>query len=197
VNYSEAELLQQALTGDDDAFTLLVEMYQTPVYNMCYRMLSNEMAAEDAAQETFWRAYKALDRYDTSRKFGTWILSIAAHYCIDQQRRKRPVNFSIDEFEEEIFASHEDGPEKSLANQQEDNQLHQVINGLKPKDQAAIILFYWHELSIDEISEMLSMTPSAVKSRLHRARKQIAEKWQSSNLELLPTGRDQNESPVF
>ena len=68
-NLSEVTLLEKARRGDDVAFTALVEVYQKPVYNLCYRMLSNAGDAEDAAQETFIRAYKAIRRYDPQRKF--------------------------------------------------------------------------------------------------------------------------------
>ena len=85
----ESTWIIQAQQGNSQAFGFLVEKYQRPVYNLCYRMLSNAEDAEDAAQESFFRAYKALKRYDRSRAFSTWLLSIAAHYCIDQIRRRR------------------------------------------------------------------------------------------------------------
>jgi RNA polymerase sigma-70 factor (ECF subfamily) len=89
VQDTEPGWLDKALNGDAQAFTDLVEAYQKPVYNLCYRMLGNSQDAEDAAQETFLRAYKSMRRYDRSRPFSTWLLSIAAHYCIDQIRRRR------------------------------------------------------------------------------------------------------------
>ena len=71
---AETECLKLAQKGNQEAFTQLVETYQNPVYNLCYRMLGNSQVAEDAAQETFWRAYKNLDRYDDERPFPTWLL---------------------------------------------------------------------------------------------------------------------------
>ena len=91
----------QAQQGSDEAFTQLVETYQTHVYNLCYRMLGEAEAAEDAAQETFLRAYQHLHRYDRKRPFGTWLLSIAAHYCIDRLRRRKFSMTSIDQDEDE------------------------------------------------------------------------------------------------
>jgi RNA polymerase sigma-70 factor (ECF subfamily) len=87
----------QAQQGSDEAFTYLVETYQKPVYNLCYRMLGEPEAAEDAAQETFLRVFQHLNRYDQKRPFATWLLSIAAHYCIDRLRRRKFAMFSIDE----------------------------------------------------------------------------------------------------
>ena len=91
----------QAQHGSDEAFTKLVEAYQTHVYNLCYRMLGDAESAEDAAQETFLRAYQHLHRYDSKRPFATWLLSIAAHYCIDRLRRRKFSMVSMDAEEDE------------------------------------------------------------------------------------------------
>src|SRR4030067_1086389 len=88
VHDNERGWLIQAQKGDAEAFTRLVEAYQRAVFDLCYRMLGNAEDAEDAAQETFLRAYKFMRRYDLNRPFSTWILSIAAHYCIDQARHR-------------------------------------------------------------------------------------------------------------
>ncbi len=113
----EADLVRRAQDGDDEAFAGLVDLYQRPVYNLCYRMLGgSEQAAEDAAQETFWRAYQAIRRYDPQRSFATWILSIAAHYCIDQQRKRRLPLADLDEVLEETAPDpHIPNPEHTVA----------------------------------------------------------------------------------
>ena len=85
----EGEWVRRALGGDDDAFARLVETYQVPVFNLCYRMLGDSDQAEDAAQEAFLRAYRNLAAYDLRRPFRTWVLSIAAHHAIDQIRRRK------------------------------------------------------------------------------------------------------------
>jgi len=171
----DREWIDKACKGDDEAFTKLVETYQNPVYNMCFRMLGEAGAAEDAAQETFWRAYQNLKKYDPQRSFITWILSIAAHYCIDQQRKRRIPLFELDEFPDfDLGDASLPTPEKQLSLSEEDAALHSLINTLQPIDRAAVIMKYWHECSEEEISEMLELSVSAVKSRLHRARKQLA-----------------------
>jgi RNA polymerase sigma factor, sigma-70 family len=197
VNDSEQEWLEQALHGDDDAFARLVETYQTPVYNLCYRMLGEATAAEDAAQETFWRAYQNLKRYDQSRSFITWLLSIAAHHCIDQQRKRRLPIFELDEFPEmDVMDVSIPNPEKVVSNNQEEDALHQLINQLNPQDRATVILKYWYDCSEEEISQMLSLTVSAVKSRLHRSRRQLAEML-SANPTLVVNERRTHESPAL
>ena len=119
---NELACIKQALDGSDDAFTQLVETYQKPVYNLCYRMLGNADAAEDASQETFFKAYKNLHRYDMKRSFPTWLLSIAAHYCIDQLRRRKYTAFSMDDEEHAELPDIEAiNPEKEAVRRQPDH----------------------------------------------------------------------------
>jgi RNA polymerase sigma-70 factor, ECF subfamily len=180
VSNIEVEWLQQALEGDDNAFALIVEAYQRPVYNLCYRMLGDPTEAEDAAQETFWRAYQNLKRYDSKRSFATWLLSIAAHYCIDQQRKRRIPFLSIELLPEEDAPDNAPSPEKVVSQLEESSQMKRLLNNLGPQDRAAVILRYWYEFSEEEIANSLSLTVSAVKSRLHRARKSLAQDWQET-----------------
>ncbi|NMB88468.1 MAG: sigma-70 family RNA polymerase sigma factor [Chloroflexi bacterium] len=194
---TEIEWLQQARQGNDEAFALLVETYQTPVFNLCYRMLGDPQEAEDAAQESFWRAYQAIQRYDPQRSFITWLLSIAAHYCIDQQRRRKLPSFSIDEFTDDFIPDNSPDPEFAVSQNEEQRLLHQLLADLGPQDRAAIVLRYWYDFSEDEISKALSMSVSAVKSRLHRARHNLAQRWPTSQQVITSKERKRHESPAF
>jgi len=177
---AENTWLEQALQGNMDAFSQLVETYQRPVFNLCYRMLGDGMEAEDAAQETFWRAYQGMKKYDPSRSFVTWLLSIAAHYCIDQQRKRKLPMVDIDILPDEDMPDPSENPEKVISKQMENRALHRLLDQLQPQDRAAVILRYWYEMSEQEISNTLQLSTSAVKSRLFRARKQLADVYQSS-----------------
>ena len=175
MNEEKAWVLQ-AQQGDDEAFTRLVETYQTPVFNLCYRMLGEPELAEDAAQETFLRAYQHLPRYDQKRPFATWLLSIAAHYCIDRLRRRKFSMFSMDAEDEEgnsVELPDVDfpNPEHEAITGQTQERVHEMLKDLDTTDRAAIIMRYWYDYSEKEIAESLNLTVSAVKSRLHRARK--------------------------
>lgn len=193
------EWITQAQRGNSEAFSKLVEACQTPVFNLCYRMLNDPYEAEDAAQETFLRAYNNLRRYDNSRPFLTWLLSIAAHYCIDQIRKRRMNILSLDEA---VYLDPPDtalGPEPSLSMGEEQKRVRLLLDKLSPQDRAAVIMLYWYDLSYDEIAEALSMTVSAVKSRLHRARQVMAQSW-SDQENPVKTERRQNDpaqSPAF
>lgn len=175
---NEAEWLGAAQNGSEESFTNLIEKYQTPVFNLCYRMLGNAEDAEDAAQETFWRAFQAIKRYDASRSFITWLLSIAAHYCIDQQRRRRLPTIDLDVLPEEDVPDANPNPEYAVGRIEETQNMERILSKLNPQDRAAIVLRYWYDFSEEEISQTLSISVSAVKSRLFRARRQLAEVWQ-------------------
>jgi RNA polymerase sigma-70 factor (ECF subfamily) len=192
----DAEWLQKARNGDDDAFTCLVEKYQTPVYHLCFRMLGTPQEAEDAAQETFWRAYQAIRRYDPQRSFITWLLSIAAHYCIDQQRRRRLPLLEIDALPELDAPDPAPNPEYVASRNEQDQLLHQLLVNLNPLDRGVVVLRYWYDLSEEEIAQMLSLTVSAVKSRLHRTRRLLAEQWLALHPQGAQEGRRQYESPT-
>ena len=173
----------QAQNGSAEAFTYLVETYQTPVYNLCYRMLGHAESAEDAAQETFLRAYQHIRRYDPNRPFVTWLLSIAAHYCIDDIRRKKLPSFSIDQDEENTFAIPDAGaahPEMAAIQGEHRERIQALLGHLETTDRAAIVMRCWYDFSEVEIAESLNITVSAVKSRLHRARKKLGNIWKES-----------------
>ncbi len=198
----ELAWVAQAQQGSDEAFTRLVESHQTHVYNLCYRMLGEPEAAEDAAQETFLRAYQNLHRYDSSRSFVTWLLSIAAHYCIDRLRRKRLSVFSMDEEREdgtvfEIADPASPDPEVESTKREERDRLHRLLGDLDETDRAAVIMRYWYDYSEIEIAESLQLTVSAVKSRLHRSRRVLAGMWQEEETLPAQTERRRHESPAF
>jgi RNA polymerase sigma-70 factor (ECF subfamily) len=180
VQNSETEWVRKAIKGDAQAFTQLVELYQRPVYNLCYRMLGNAQDAEDAAQETFLRAYQNMRRYDNNRPFSTWLLSIAAHYCIYQTRKRRYPLVSVEELVEPELPEPSPGVETVVSRKEEQQRVRAILETLDPMDRAAVIFYYWYDFSYDEICQSLSLTLSAVKSRLHRARRAMAEEWSRS-----------------
>ena len=199
----EQTWVSQAQQGDDEAFTRLVETYQTPVFNLCYRMLGEPELAEDAAQETFLRAYQHMHRYDEKRPFATWLLSIAAHYCIDKLRRRKFSMFSMDAEDEEgnsfeLPDVNAPNPEGESIKGQTQARVHAMLDGLDATDRAAIIMRYWYDYSEKEIADSLRLTVSAVKSRLHRARKELAGSGQEEEDDLLAEmERRHHESPAF
>ena len=163
-----------AQRGDQTAFMSIVDAYQRPIYNLCYRMLGDTVQAEDAAQETFLRAYTKLKTYNHDLKFSSWLFSIASHYCIDQLRRRRYQLVSWDDLPPWRWSpTTELEPEDMVLESENHAVLHALLNGLPPDYRAAVILCYWHDMSYDEIAQTLNTSVSAIKSRLFRARQMM------------------------
>jgi RNA polymerase sigma-70 factor (ECF subfamily) len=193
----ESQWLIQAQKGDPQAFSHLVETYQKPVYNLCYRMLNNAEDAEDAAQEAFLRAYKSMKRYDNNRPFSTWLLSIAAHYCIDQIRKRRMAIVSIEDLPVPEVPDPSPGLELTVSRYEEQRRIRSLLDALDSIDRAAVIMYYWYDFSYEEICQALSLTMSAVKSRLHRARGAMAQTWMEQQPQTLTVERIGHESPAI
>lgn len=174
----EQELVwvRQACRGNQVAFSRLVEAYQKPVYNLAYRMLGNAAEADDAAQETFIRMYTRLDTYDSQRKFSSWLLAIASHYCIDVLRRRHMNLASLDDlppmFEPAMPAGKQ--PERVVVDDQGADTIQRLLDTLDPSYRIPIILRYWYDMSYQEIAETMGVTESTIKTRLHRARNMLA-----------------------
>ncbi len=189
--------LEQSLHGNPDGFMHLIEVYQRSVFNMCYRMLGNREDAEDAAQETFLRAYQNLKKYDQDRSFITWLLSIAAHFCIDQLRKKRAKIVSMEDILLGEIPDPNPSPERVIVQQDDQLKVQNILQQISEQDRAALILYYWYEFSYEEISIILGFSVSAVKSRLHRAKKEMATLWvKQSSIMKSEVGRKQYEAPV-
>jgi len=198
VHEKEAQWIKQALQGSDKAFGFLVDSYQKPVYSLCYRMLGNSRDAEDAAQESFIRAYQNLKKYDPKRSFATWLLSIASHYCIDRMRKHRLATVSTDVLQTELIPDRNTpNPESKFREQEHEELIQNIMKDLKPIDRAAVILRYWHQYSEVEIADALDLTVSAVKSRLYRARQTLANAWMDTDNASLIGERRPHESPAF
>ena len=189
------EMLDQVQKGSQEAFTQLVEIYQRPVYNLCYRMLGDANEAEDAAQETFLKVYRNIKHYDQERPFSTWLLSIAAHHCIDQLRKRRMNVVSMDELPYIDPPDSSPGPEASFYLMENQKNVQTLLRSLSPPDRAAVIMYYWYDFSYEEIAQSLTLSVSAVKSRLHRARHTLAQTWREQGAYSIE--RKTHESPAF
>jgi len=179
----ETRLARLARKGDHRAFAELVELYKDKLYHLARRMLSQRQEAEDIVQETFLRVYNHLDRYDENQKFSTWIYRIATNLCIDRLRRRRQV-YSLDAESSEhegldgyaMLPSDDRTPESELLLSETQRILHDAIETLPAKYKSVIVLRYLQDLSLQEISEVLDMPVTTVKTRVHRGREFLRKK---------------------
>ncbi len=169
----DSALVTATRNGNDDAFRQLVVRYQTPVYNLAFRMLGNAGDAEDAAQEAFLRAYARLNSFRLEESFATWLLSIAAHYCIDRTRR-RSYSISLDDDTlQEILPNGEPAMDDELLRHEDEKEITVLLDQLEPTTRLVVVLKYWHDQSIEEIARTTHSTVGAIKVKLHRARKAL------------------------
>ena len=168
----------RARRGDQEAFAEIVYLFQDPVYNFCYRMLGESGEAEDATQETFLRVHRNLHRYDTERSFKTWLLSIASNHCIDRLRKRRLQYVSLDDEPTAAalaLSSSDPTPEQATLQFELSDDIQKLLQHLDEHYRLAVIYRYWYEYSYAEIAQAMNTTESAIKSRLHRARKRLGE----------------------
>ncbi len=166
--------IEQTLRGDQASFNRLMHRYGGAVYNLAYRMLGNAQDAEDASQEIFLRAYLRLESFDRARRFSTWLLSIASNYCIDRLRRRKFTWMTLDDVAFSL-PSTERGPERSALDHDRQAIVQRALQQLPDHYRLVTILFYWYDLSYDEIVQVTGLPESTIKTRLHRARRMLAE----------------------
>src|SRR5215216_2528919 len=140
---NELGWIEQALRGDQAAFGQLMHRYAGAVYNLAYRMLGNAQDAEDASQEIFLRAYTRLASFDRTRRFSTWLLSIASNYCIDRLRRRRFAWMTLDDVAFSLPAQ-ERGPERSALLREQQDMVQQALRRLPDTYRIVTVLRYWY-----------------------------------------------------
>jgi len=184
---AEQELVKKAKSGDRDAFEALLKKYEVQVYNLAYRMLGNRFDAADILQEASFKAFQALPRFQGRSSFGTWFYRIAANLCLLKLRRHKHTPASLDSMKiRDPRGEGEDkplevvdwspNPAASLANEELKKTLEDSITKLPAIYRAPFILYEIEDLPVRQISEVLHISESAVKTRLHRARLLLREK---------------------
>lgn len=170
--------LESARQGDKTAFGKLIVAYQSPIYNLAYRMLDNANEAEEAAQETFIRAYTRLHTFDPDRPFSSWLFTIANNHCIDILRKRRYLLLSLEDRlppHQALMTEDGKGPEAQVISGESQQLVQGLLQVLAPDLRQAIIMRYWQDMSLEEIAEVMGATVSAIKSRLFRARRRLAQ----------------------
>jgi RNA polymerase sigma-70 factor (ECF subfamily) len=194
---ADDELISRVRVGDQEAFAILVERYKRQVYNLAYRLLGNPNDAEDAAQETFVRAYTRLATYEPDGRFGAWLSAICSHWCIDtmRARRRRVQTVALGKVpESDRFISQVDGPEEVALVADSRDEVQRWLASLPPQYRTVLTLRYFQDLSYAEIADVLDEPVSTVRMRLFRARamlQQVVERARTQQAALQPRMRMQ------
>jgi RNA polymerase sigma-70 factor (ECF subfamily) len=180
----DQSVLESAQMGDIEAFSEIVEAFGDQLYTLSFRFLSNASEAQDAVQETFLRVYTHLPRYDKRFKFTTWLYRIATNVCIDRLRKRKLENsLDADHWEDseansdlyDRLPSTTPTPEELLMRSETCNEVQRALSDLSPSHQTVLILRYIQELSLQEISDILHIPITTVKTRIHRGREALKQ----------------------
>jgi RNA polymerase sigma-70 factor, ECF subfamily len=166
----DRDLARACLTGDAEALSAFVRRYQSVVFGLCYRMLGQREDAEDVVQEVFLRAFRGLAGWDQTRPIRPWLLTIAANRCrtwlVQRARRAPATDF--------LAGIADDDPAPGRFDLAEELQL--ALAELREGYRMCFILYHVHELELAEIAEIVDRPEGTIKTWLHRARKELANR---------------------
>ncbi len=176
---ADEELIELYLSKHNSAyFDMLYNRYSTKVFSKCISLLKNEELAQDALQDIFIKIYLNIAKFSGKSKFSTWVYSITYNYCIDFLRKKKKEKNIFSEDIENTAEPIEEVPDKELLEMQV-SRLKRVLEEIPIGDKAVLLMKYQDEMSIREISHILSKSESAIKMKIkrakHKAQKQYKE----------------------
>jgi RNA polymerase sigma-70 factor (ECF subfamily) len=168
----EDRLALRCRDGDSSAFDELVSRYQLRLYRFAYRMLRDRSEAEDAVQEAFVRVYRALPNYRPDGFFSSWVYRITLNECRRRIRSKKPTMPL--EYAQGVVGGED--PQNAIIAGERNRQLRLAVDSLPETYRLVMIMFYFEELSVEQVSKALGLSISAVKVRLHRGRSRLMNK---------------------
>ena len=172
----EVELIGRAQGGDPSSMRTLIDAHKDRLHMFVWRMVRNHHDAEELCQETFLKAFAALDSFNERYRFSTWLFTIAYRLCLNQLRRKRSLtgemDFSMVAAEVADVSEHAAQSEEAVRLKK---LIWRTVDQLSSPQRAAVLLFYRQEQSCAEIAQVLQLPVSTVKSHLHRARARLKE----------------------
>jgi len=169
-------LVELAKSGNEKAFSSLLNRYRDSIYFMLLKMVNNSSDAEDLTIEAFGKAFRNLDLFTPEFAFSTWLFKIATNNCIDFIRKKQVSPTPIDQLQDDLdnltvnIQSDLPDPEETLINDQKIAVLKDIVNQLKPRYRNLIELRYYKEYSYEEIASELKLPIGTVKAQLFRAK---------------------------
>jgi RNA polymerase sigma-70 factor, ECF subfamily len=175
----DSALMLQVAKGDKNALGFLVDRWARPLSGFIYRYVQDKDAVGELVQETFIRLYGARDRFDSSKKFSSWLFKIASNLCKNYCRWKKrhPENLVWDESCESVIGSglptYDDDPSQSLVVEEDMMLLKRAVDSMPHVLKTALILYYYQDMSYKEVAEAIGCTERGVETKLYRARAYI------------------------
>jgi RNA polymerase sigma-70 factor (ECF subfamily) len=172
---SDGAVVAQVLAGDRDAFRVVVERHSRSLFRLAYRMTGNEQDAEDVVQETFLRAYRQLNRFESRSSFSTWLYRIAVNCSLDSSRKRRLQDARqvapSPELPDPVLSLPATDPsaERLVMSAEVQKRVTVTMNTLTEKERAAFVLRHYEGMSIEEVARAMGLRANAAKNNIFRA----------------------------
>ena len=170
---TDSALMAWIAKGDNTAMQALFVRYRVQVYRFSLRLTNNRETAEDLTSEAFLEAWRHAGKFEGRSKVSTWLLAIVHHLACSAKRRRSTAE--LDNSVMETLADCSDNPEVATHKRQQNAILAHCLTKLSPAHREVVDLVYYHEKSIGEVAEIVGCPQSTVKTRMHYARKEIAD----------------------
>ncbi len=163
--------IQEAIRGNTKAFEWLIVKYKDMVYTLALKMLKQTEEAEELAQDVFINVYKSLNKFKGKSKFSTWVYQITYNLSINKLKKlkKAKRNRSLNDADENSLI-HKDSFENTLDKNEQNKLLNKALDKLPPQERFIISLYYFDDLSLKEISEVVGLKEGNLKVKLYRSR---------------------------
>ncbi len=182
MNHSDKKIITQVRKGDIAAYASLVKRYQNMAYSLAHSITKNKEDAEEVAQDAFVKAYKKLDTFKGNSKFSTWLYQIVYRTALSKIRLKKDI-YKPTNKEEDRNINYGTYEQNHLERLDKKKMLKLALSRLNEDEGFLLVLYYYQELNIEEISSLTDYSVSNVKVKLHRARKNLY-----SQLQILMNG---------
>lgn len=168
-------VLPRARAGDTEAFANLYHAFRRRVVGLCRNLLGSPEEAEDAAQEVFLRAQRAMSSYNTALPFSRWLLGIAANHCVDLLRRRRVETrlFAAEEASSSDLPALTPSPLSAALTEEKRRAVRIAVDSLSERHRVPLTLRYYADLSYEEIGTVLGLPHGQVATLLFRAKKEL------------------------
>lgn len=170
----EIQLVKCIIDGDTHRFEEVVQQYQAMVFTIAVRILNSREEAEDVAQEVFVRVYQNLERYNAKARLSTWIYRIAYNAALDRARKLSRTGATTLE-EGHYHDLHVEDVSTTVELKERNAHIKDCVNDLPATESIALSLFYFKELSVKEVAEIMEISEENVKVKLFRGRKRLKE----------------------